>query len=179
MNGLINRSIQCFVRDTYGVDRWRHVAHGLGLGPSGYESILAYEDAETDRLIDFVCADLGRDQQTLLEDLGTYLGSHETTGGIRRLLRFSGETFSDLLHALYDLPSRAQLAFPDLVLPELEVREDPPGQFRIFVLTDRLGWGDVLLGLLRAMADDYGALVVMEHAAGSGPISVIEVKLLD
>ncbi len=179
MNGLINRSIQCFVRDTYGEERWQRVARELGLGEHGYETLLAYEDDETDRLITFVCAELRRDRQTLLEDLGTYLGSHETTVGIRRLLRFCGETFTDFVHALYDLPSRASLAMPALVLPELEVREDPPGQFRVFVLTDRLGWGDVVLGLLRAMADDYGALVLMERGAGSGPISVIEIKLLD
>ncbi|MEM0937664.1 MAG: heme NO-binding domain-containing protein [Pseudomonadota bacterium] len=179
MNGLINRAIQCFVRDTYGQDRWRSVARSLGLTPDGFETMLQYEDGETERLLAVVSVELGKDQQTILEDLGTYLVSHETTSGIRRLLRFCGETFTDFLHTLNDLPSRAQLAMPGLVLPELEVREDPPGQFRVFVLTNREGWGDVVLGLLRAMADDHGALVVMERAAGSGPISVIEVKLLD
>jgi len=179
MNGLINRSIQCFVRDTYGEDTWRRIARSLGVGGDGYEMMLDYPDDETDRLIAIAASELGKDKQTLLEDLGTYLVSHETTRGIRRLLRFCGETFTEFLHALYDLPSRAQLAMPGLVIPELEVREDPPGQFRIFVLSDRQGWGDVVLGLLRAMADDFGALVLMERGAGSGPIAVIEVKLLD
>jgi hypothetical protein len=179
MNGLINRSIQCFVRDTYGEETWRRVARSLGVGRDGYEMMLDYPDDETDRLVALAASVLGKDRQTLLEDLGTYLVSHETTRGIRRLLRFCGETFTEFLHALYDLPSRAQLAMPGLVIPELEVREDPPGQFRIFVLSDRQGWGDVVLGLLRAMADDYGALVLMERGAGSGPIAVIEVKLLD
>ncbi|MEM1430675.1 MAG: heme NO-binding domain-containing protein [Pseudomonadota bacterium] len=179
MNGLINRSVQCFVRDTYGEETWRVITRALGVGADGYEMLLDYPDDETDQLVAIAAAELGKDQQTFLEDLGTYLVSHETTRPIRRLLRFCGETFAELLHALHDLPSRAQLAMPGLVIPELEVREDQPGQFRIFVLADRQGWGDVLIGLLRAMADDYGALVLMERGAGSGAIAVIEVKLLD
>ena len=37
MHGLINRSIQLFMRDTYGEERWRSVARAAGIGPEGFE----------------------------------------------------------------------------------------------------------------------------------------------
>lgn len=35
MHGLINRSIQCFVQDTYGAELWADVAADAGLRPRG------------------------------------------------------------------------------------------------------------------------------------------------
>jgi len=174
MHGLINRSIQCFVRDTYGEARWLAVAEASGIGPEGFESMLEYDDSVTDTLLAMVSSVLGKPESAVLEDLGTYLVSHETSRGVRRLLRFSGETFADFLHSLDDLPSRARLAVPDL-----ELREELGGKFRLFVLSTQRGWGYVMLGLLRAMADDYGALVLLEMAPGASSVAVVEISLLD
>jgi hypothetical protein len=179
MHGLINRSIQLFMRDTYGPERWRAVARAAGVGPDGFEPMLDYDDSVTDTLLAMVATHLDKPESAVLEDLGTYLVSHGTTRGVRRLLRFSGESFADFLHSLDDLPSRARLAMPDLELPELELREDPGGRFRLFVLSTQRGWGYVMLGLLRAMADDYGALVMIEMAPGASSVAVIEITLLD
>jgi hypothetical protein len=141
--------------------------------------MLDYDDSVTDTLLAMVATHLDKPEAAVLEDLGTYLVSHETTRGVRRLLRFSGETFTDFLHSLDDLPSRVRLAMPDLDLPELELREDPGGRFRLFVLSTQRGWGYVLLGLLRALADDYGALVMIDMAPGASSVAVIEISLLD
>jgi len=179
MHGLINRSIQCFVRDTYGDGRWRAVARAAGVGHEGFEPMLDYDDSVTDTLLAMVSTTLDKPEAEVLEDLGTYLVAHETTRGVRRLLRFSGETFADFLYSLDDLPSRTRLAMPALELPELELREDSSGRFRLFVLSTQRGWGYVMLGLLRALADDYGALVTIEMAPGASSVAVIEIALLD
>jgi hypothetical protein len=179
MHGLINRSIQLFMRDTYGEEAWRSVARAADVGPEGFEPMLDYDDSVTDTLLAMVATHLGKPEAAVLEDLGTYLVSHETTRGVRRLLRFSGESFADFLHSLDDLPSRARLALPGLELPELELREEQGGRFRLFVLSTQRGWGYVILGLLRAMADDYGALVMMDMAPGASSVAVIEIALLD
>lgn len=179
MHGLVNHAVQCFVRDAYGAEQWRAVARAAGVGPEGFEPMLDYDDHVTHDLLLAAAKRLGKAPEALLEDLGTYLVSHESQRSVRRLLRFSGETFSDFLHALEDLPSRAKLAMPDLDLPELELREDPPGCFRLFVLARQPAWGYVMLGLLRAMADDFGALVVIDIAPGTSSVTVIEISLHD
>ncbi len=163
MHGLINRSIQCFLRDTYGAQVWADISAATGIGAEGFEALQEYDDALTDAVLDAAALRLARSRDALLEDLGTWLIFGQGLGWLRRLLRFGGAGFVDFLHSLDDLPDRARLALPDLVLPRLEVAEHSANRFTI---TARGGWpgvGLVLMGALRAMADDYGALAILEH----------------
>ena len=52
MLGLINRSYQYFLIDTFGADAWDAVAGELRLPVSGFEAMLSYDDSAFDRLID-------------------------------------------------------------------------------------------------------------------------------
>lgn len=162
MHGLINRAIQCFVRDTYGGDRWLGVARAAGLDPPRFESMLTYDDALTSDVLAAVCAALGKSEDEVLEDIGTYLVSHPNNEALRRLLRFGGMTFEEFLHSLDDLPDRARMAVPDLELPLLELRDCGTDQFCLCCGGDYPFYGHVMLGLLRTMADDYGALVYLD-----------------
>jgi hypothetical protein len=115
----------------------------------------------------------------LLEDLGTYLVASPTTEAIRRLMRFAGATFEEFLHSVEDLPDRARLAVPDLVLPPIDLTEDQPGVFRLTIGPGLPGFATVLAGMLRTMADDYGALAVVESSAPDGDRTEVRVVLLD
>ena len=52
MHGLINRSIQCFLRDTYGAGAWAQVVRGAGLGFDSFEAMLTYDPVLTDAVLD-------------------------------------------------------------------------------------------------------------------------------
>ena len=178
MHGLMNRAIQCFVRDTYGAGAWRDVAARTDLGPHGFEAMLSYDDAITWRVLDLVCERLRKPRDAVLEDLGTYLVSHPNVEALRRLLRFGGVDFTDFLHSLDDLADRARLAVPDLDLPRLELSAEGDDGHRILCRSDRPGFGHVMVGVLRAMADDYGALAIIEHAGSERGCEVIAVDLM-
>lgn len=162
MHGLINRSIECFVRDTYGPQTWANVMMRANLGFSSFEAMLSYEDSDTFTVLDQTAQELRRTGNDVLEDLGTYLVSHPNVEFLRRLLRFGGDSFVDFLLSLDDLRDRARLAVPDLDLPCLELCEKGPQSFHVLVRAGHPGFGAVLLGVLRALADDYGALVYLE-----------------
>lgn len=179
MHGLINRSLQCFLRDTYGPLIWATIARNAELGFDSFESMLTYDAALTDDVINAAALHLDRTRESILEDLGTYLVSHPTVEALRRLLRFSGVTFVDFLHSLEDLPGRGRLAVPDLNLPKLVVTEQGADQFILTCEAPVRGGGHVMLGLLRAMADDYGALVILDHRGSTNGIEVIEVQILE
>lgn len=179
MHGLVNRSIQCFLRDTYGAATWAHVVREARLGFDSFEAMLSYDAALTDAVLGAAAKVLNRPRETVLEDLGTYLVSHENTQALRRLLRFGGVTFDDFLHSLEDLPERARLALPDLDLPALTLEEAAAGDYRLRVSAEIAGAGHVMVGLLRAMADDYGALVLLDHAGAGSGTEVIQIQLLD
>ena len=182
MHGLINRAIERFARDSYGDGLWQDVIGRLDLGYDRFEPMMRYDPQVTQQLLEALGARLDRARADLLEDIGTYLVSHREVEAIRRLLRFSGVDFVDFLHALEDLPDRARLAVAELDLPSLSLHAHGAGLYRLEVghgAAGGLRLGHVIMGILRAMADDYGALVVLDHRGADASHELIEVQLLD
>jgi Haem-NO-binding len=179
MHGLINRTIQSFVRDTRSEALWLEVAKAAELGFDDFEAMLSYDPALTKRALGAVACKLGLPQDALLEDMGTYLVSHKNTEAVRRLLRFGGVDFVEFLHSLDDLPDRARLAVDDLILPQLELRERSAERFTLQVSARQRGFGAVMMGVLRAMADDYGALVLLEYVPEAEGVESIDIQLIE
>lgn len=179
MHGLINRALQNFVTDIHGAQTWTRVAALAGLDPPGFEAMLSYDDAMTGRVIAAASRVLERPSDDLLEDLGTYLVTHPRLDAIRRLMRFGGAGFADFLQALNELEARIRLALPELDPPGLSLRRETRNAYRLRCRWTHPWAAPVLIGLLRAMADDYGALVVLGHAGQEGEADVITIRVLD
>ncbi len=179
MHGLINRSLQCFIRDSYGAAVWSEVTRRADLGFDSFEAMLSYDAALTDSVINAAAFHLARSREAVLEDLGTYLVSHPNVEALRRLLRFGGVTFVDFLHSLEDLPGRGRMAVTDLDLPILTLADHGNDRFVLTCRAPVQGGGHVMLGLLRAMADDYGALVLLDHQGLTDGAEVIEIHILE
>ncbi len=182
MNGLINRAIACFVRDSYGDPVWEEVTAGLGIDESAFEPLMPCDPEVTARLVGAVAVRFSRSSADLLEDLGTYLVAQPRSEAVRRLLRFGGVDFAEFLESLEDLPDRARLAMSELDLPAISLYMQGAGSFRVeMARADGAGlrFGPVLLGMLRAMADDYGALVLLDYRGCDATREIIEVHLLD
>ena len=177
MHGLVNRAIQGFLRDAYGEGIWLAVARQIPVAPSGFEAMLHYDDSHTRKMLDAAASALARAPETILEDVGTWLVSSESGQPLRRLLRFGGVTFTEFLHSLEELPDRGRLALPDLELPSLDLAEVQPG---VHDLTCRgvPGCGHMLAGVLRAMADDYGALVYLDQVGDAEQGEVVRIQIL-
>lgn len=158
MHGLINRSVERFLVDCYGEAVWQPIAQQIG--HEHFESMLSYDDDVTHDLIALAATTLGKPAAAVLEDLGMHLVRYEP---LRRLLRFGGVDYADFLLSLNELHDRGKLAVAELELPVLTVDEREPGCFLVEVEAAIPGWTQVLAGLLRAMADDYGALVLLEE----------------
>lgn len=180
MLGFINRAFECFVRDTYGPEIWVQVAQRAGLGFDRFEPMLRYDFALTEAVIAATIQVLRRPRDSILEDVGTYLVSHRNLERLRRLLRFGGVDFVEFLHSLEDMPERGRLALPELELPRLVLVDQGGGVFRLQCQMDIVGVGHIVAGLLRAMADDYGALVLIDFdTALPDGVEVVAIHLLD
>lgn len=155
MHGLINRSIENFVRDGYGAAIWHEVVAGANLTEDGFAGFRNYPDAVTVGLTAAAARILDRPEPELLEDVGAWLARVEP---VRRLLRFSGSDYADFVTALEELPGRARMVLPDLEVPGVSVQLCGAARYRVHVVEDGLFWKPLISGLLRAMSDDYGAL---------------------
>lgn len=142
--------------------------------------MLGYPDQVTLDVLAAAARHFGKPVESLLEDLGNYLVFDPNVEAIRRLLRFGGESFTEFLFSLNELHGRARLALPDLEMPVLTVKSSGDGKFTLTCAHEIPGFGYALLGVLRAMADDYGALVFLEHQGwkDSGE-EVVTVHLLE
>jgi len=179
MHGLVNRAIQRFAEDTYGHACWVAAADAACPGLRGFETMLHYDDALTDTVVSALAQCTGTPREMLLEEIGVYLVSHHNTAPVRRLLRFGGDSYPEFLHSLDDLADRSRLAVPDLLLPPLELVEHAPGHFTLTAGPGMPGFEHALVGLLRAMADDYGALALVEIRGGAGQGSQIQITVAE
>jgi hypothetical protein len=179
MHGLIFRTVEAYVSDRFGADTWARVVAFADIELTSFETMLDYDPAYFPRVLYGCARALDRPPETVLEDIGTYLVASQNHASIRRLLRFGGDSFSEFLHSLDDLPDRTRLAIPGLLLPQIDVHEPIPRQFIIACSGPPPGFGYVMVGLLRAMADDYGTLAVLDHKGGRDGAEVIDVALVD
>ncbi|MDN3711806.1 heme NO-binding domain-containing protein [Paracoccus cavernae] len=124
MLGLVNRSIEVFLRTTYGEKVWKEIAARADVDARGFNSLRHYADETTTRLLRCAATTLKKTTLEILEDTGSWMVRLEP---IRRLLRFSGGEFAEFIDALEELPARARMALPDLVFPPLTVTQKEGG----------------------------------------------------
>ncbi|WP_235917079.1 heme NO-binding domain-containing protein [Maritimibacter harenae] len=178
MHGIVCRSFETFVKAAYGPSLWRELTDRLDMAASSFEPMFHYDDGLVLRLVTLCAERLGKPREVLLEDFGTDLVAGFASGRVRRLLRYCGIDYADFLHALDDLPGRVALAVPDIGLPELELTECGPGRYRLACRSRFPGAAHVITGLLRALANEYGALAVLDCAGREGDAEVIDIHLL-
>jgi hypothetical protein len=179
MHGLINRSFQNYITDSYGRDVWLRVAAHAQVSPPAFEAMLCYDDAVTPAVMQAMAAVLRRPSGDVMEDVGAYLVSHPNAEAVRRLLRFGGMNFEDFLHSLDDLPDRARMAVADLEIPAIELHGHAHGCYSLICDTPIAGFGNLMMGVLRVMADDYGALALLDLYSSGGGRETVRIQLIE
>lgn len=179
MHGLVLKAVQQFITDLYGATRWGEIVAHAGLDFDDFASMSEYDKTLGLRVLKSTAHILDQRRAEILEDIGTYLVSHPNVEALRRLLRFGGANYNEFLNSLDDLPGRVQLAVPNLVLPSLQLREHSANHFSLTCNSEIDGFGHVLIGMLRAMADDYGALVLVELRASGQGCEILAITLLE
>ena len=163
MQSLINRALEGFLRDSYGDEIWGDIALKAAIDPLAFISSNRPRSRETRRVAQCASRRLHKPLSELLEDLGGWLVRLEP---IRRLLRFSGSDYGEFVLSLNELHGRAKMILPALNIPAIRVLRQGHRWYRIDTESLPAGWGHVLSGALRGMADDYGALALIGHEAG-------------
>lgn len=167
MHGLINRTIEGFVRSAYGPETWEGIARTAGVDPEGFLTWSPTPDKVTEAVLIATARSLGKSPGECLEDIGGWLTRQEE---IRRLLRFSGADFREFLESLRELTGRIALILPEMEIPPLSVTRESCGAYRIRPKGHLPGLIRVAAGVIRGMADDYGALALI--AAQKGQVTV-------
>lgn len=179
MHGMINRALQGFIVETYGKDVWAEVRSIADLRIDEFEAMLHYKDTLTLECFKALAQTMNQDEMAVLEDLGTFLITHPPLDPLRRLLRFGGASFTEFVLSLDELADRGRMVIPDIELPEIVVQQVDATQFGLRARWKLPGVGAILLGALRAMADDYGALAFLSLDAPDGEFDCLRIEIHD
>ncbi len=158
MHGMINRSLESFLRTTYGDAVWQEIIRKSGIDHHGFLATWGNGEQATRKVVLAAARTLDKPLGEMLEDLGAWLVRLEP---IRRLLRFSGPNFVEFVASLDELPGRARIILPELPLPSLTVAQTGASDYEIGADNMPPGWIWALAGALRGMADDYGTLALI------------------
>lgn len=179
MQGIFNKAFQMFLTSVYGRASWDAVAASAGMRQGDFEPMLRYAPEQSQAIIEAAAQQLERSAESLLEDMGTHLVTHRDMESLRRLLRFSGVSYVDFLNSLDELPGRARLALGEAVLPPFIVEEAAESYYYL-TFDDGPDWlYPLMIGVLRGMADDYGALATVEMREDDTGETRLEILIFD
>jgi hypothetical protein len=163
MHGMICKALEGYLRGVHGSGPWDDVRRAAGLEVETFETLSHYPDEVWGRIVAASAARLGIARDALLEDLGTWLCTDPGMEPVRRLMRFSGPSYVEFLYSLDEMHDRARMAVRELDLPVVRIADGAGGRLRLATAWHAAGAGAVITGILRAMADDYGALALIDH----------------
>ena len=179
MHGMINRSFQEFLVETYGREVWDEVRSVAQMRSTDFEAMLRYDDKLTQACYMAAIDVLHKHPNALLEDLGTFLITHEPYAPLKRLLRFGGASFSEFILSLDELADWGRMAISGIEMPQIDVATQGENSFRIRAQWPLPGAGPILLGALRAMADEYGALATLSLDGIEGRAECVKIDVFD
>ncbi|MBF9035460.1 heme NO-binding protein [Rhodobacterales bacterium HKCCE2091] len=177
MHGLVNKALQGFLVETYGRQVWDTVRRDAALPFEDFEAMLNYEPGLTRAVVAAAASRLGTTPASLLEDVGTWIVTDPARDRVRRLLRFGGADFRDFMMSVEQVPDRARMALPGFDVPRFTMERSGRSRFGLTIEWPGFDIAPLVVGALRAMADDYGALVLIEPDEDDA--RRIDVELLD
>lgn len=162
MHGLICKAVEGFIRNQHGAEAWSAARARAELPFDSFEALRDYDAARVEGMLDAIAAVIGHGRDAMFEDIGHWICTHPPLERVRRLIRFTGATFTDLLYGLDEVHDRACMAVPGLNLPNYRLVRVGSGEYEAISRWSVAGGAALLTGALRAMADDYGTLALIE-----------------
>lgn len=183
MHGMICKSIEAFLTTAHGPNVWQKVRKDAGVDYDHFEAMLTYPDDDFRAVQCAAAAHLGYEPVHLMEDIGTWICTHPPLEPVRRLFRFTGTTFEDLLISLDEIDARGRMALPDLELPSYHVNQNRDDEFEVRSTWIVPGASGLLTGLLRVLADEYGTLAIIDiqtsRQVPSGWMETVSIQLVE
>ena len=152
MYGMVNEGIRTYIVEHAGAETWGEIAAKAGLDGEDFETMLAYDDDITYRLVGATSEVMGLEPKVVLEAFGEFWIDFSSSTAIGRLLNFHGESFVEQLDGLNEMHAKIKLSMPHLNPPAFDVEEQLDGAFRVHYRSDRDGLQPMVIGLLKGLA---------------------------
>ena len=152
MYGMVNQGVAAYVKKHHGDATWAQVLDKAGVGVGDFETMLAYDDDITYKLVGSACEVLGVSGTDFLEAFGDHWVDYASDTAIGRLLSFSGDTLFEVLDNLNEMHERIQLSLPHLRPPSFEFEMGDGITHRLHYYSERDGLQPMVIGLVKGLA---------------------------
>ena len=181
MYGMVNQGIAQYVTENLGEPVWLEIVAKAGLDSGEFETMLAYDDDVTYKLV-FAASDiLGMDTNEILESFGEFWVDFAANTAIGRLLDFGGDTLFELLDNLNEMHERIQLSLPHLRPPSFEFEMCEGNVHRLHYYSERDGLQPMVIGLVTGLARKTGENIrvkILENRMDGADHDVFELEVL-
>lgn len=164
MYGLVNQSIESYIRMTHGEAVWAAVRRAAGVEVE-FVGLAPYPDEISAALLQAASAHLGLPVADLLRGIGHHFIRYTSTEGYGNLLKTSGRTFLELVQQLDQLHSRVGLIFPELRPPSFYCTSVTDSTLCLHYISSRPGLAPMVVGLLEGLGELYATDVRVVQTA--------------
>ncbi|MEO0344438.1 MAG: diguanylate cyclase [Pseudomonadota bacterium] len=163
MLGLINQGLRSFVLAFHGEKSWSAMRARRAELPEDFEVLLDYPPDITTTLLAEIAMIRDVDRRDVLEDLGTYLVTNLWEARIRDLILTCGADFNNFMARAPVILQALEQIEPRSNCKAFSFKTKAKGQYEIRNSGDMLYAAPLIVGVLRAIADHFGALVTLKH----------------
>ncbi|KAF8066284.1 Gucy1b1 [Scenedesmus sp. PABB004] len=154
MLGWINLSVQAFITDTFGADKWEEVLTASQV-PATWVSSCPYSDKVTYDIVVTAAGILGVSVNDALEAYGLYFIQYLSDQGYTKLLAVLGSNLAEFLQNLNNLHLHLSHHWPEMIAPAFRCEEVTPESLVLHYYSSRPGLWPIVRGVLRGMAGTY------------------------
>lgn len=170
MYGLVNKAVENFVIQKFGVETWEKVLEKSGIDAELFLSQKCYPDEWTYKLIGAASEILALPADAILEAFGEFWIQFTEQEGYGHLLMASGRNLPEFLKRLDDMHAHLSLTYEGAKMPSFKCTEIGPNDLEVDYYSERPGLGPMIGGLLKGLGTLFGNSVEVEctHSRAAG-----------
>ena len=174
MLGLVNRGLRAFVMKYHGRSAWQRLVASDPPLPSDFEVLMDYPADMTHALVAKIADLRSISQPDVLEDLGTFVVTSFWDARLRDLLLSCGGDFSEFMENLPHILSGVAKVNRVYGNWRISIEQRSRDQFELRYHGSLGAVSSLVIGLFRALADQYGALVTCSHRRSINDVEPME-----
>lgn len=162
MYGIVNKSIESLVTESFGVDKWEAIKESSGVDIDFFISNEPYDDDITYALAAATANEVKITVAEVLITFGEYWILKTGKEKYGNLLEAGGHNLKEFLLNLPSFHNRIMLMYPKLTPPEFKVSNVESNSLHLHYFSKRVGLKDFVIGLMQGLGKLYNTPVNLE-----------------
>lgn len=162
MYGILNKAIEDFITENYGLEKWETVKEKSGVEVEFFLSNEPYDDSITYQLIDAAAEVLGIPVREVLNSFGEHWVLKTGLQKYGSLMEAGGTSLREFLINLPFFHDRVLLIYPKLTPPEFKVSDAKDHSVHVHYYSQRTDLQEFVRGLLNGLGKLYNTPTTVE-----------------